>query len=73
MKGKHSIIIILSVKIDHEMPTGMQGFAFNIRRDIFINPMVRQALTYAFDFEWTNKTFSTDNIKEVKAILLIQN
>ena len=46
---------IIREEIYHEMPTGMQGFAFNIRRDIFINPMVRQALTYAFDFEWTNK------------------
>ena len=30
-------------------------FAFNIRKDLFKNKMVRKALTYAFDFEWTNK------------------
>ncbi len=35
---------------------GMQGFAFNTRRPIFQNPLVRQALGLAFDFEWTNKT-----------------
>ena len=32
----------------------MQGFAFNLRRPLFQDPRVRQALAYAFDFEWTN-------------------
>ena len=36
--------------------TGMQGFAFNIRRPLFQDPKVREALGYAFDFEWTNRT-----------------
>ena len=40
--------------IDHEIPTGMQGFWFNTRRAKFADPAVRQALAYAFDFEWTN-------------------
>jgi microcin C transport system substrate-binding protein len=33
----------------------MQGFVFNTRREIFKDPRVREALAYAFDFEWTNK------------------
>jgi len=33
----------------------MQGFVYNTRRDQFKNRKVRQALAYAFDFEWTNK------------------
>ena len=33
----------------------MQGFVFNTRRAPFDNPRVREALAYAFDFEWTNK------------------
>ncbi len=33
----------------------MQGFAFNTRKSIFKNRNVRKALTYAFDFEWSNK------------------
>jgi microcin C transport system substrate-binding protein len=41
--------------IPHQQPTGMQGFVFNTRRAIFQDPRVRQALAYAFDFEWTNK------------------
>ena len=33
----------------------MQGFVFNTRRPIFQDPRVRQALAYAFDFEWTQQ------------------
>ncbi len=40
--------------IDHEIPTGMQGFWFNTRRAKFADPRVRAALAYTFDFEWTN-------------------
>jgi microcin C transport system substrate-binding protein len=37
-------------------PTGMQGFAFNLRRaDKFGDPRVREAIGLAFDFEWTNQ------------------
>jgi microcin C transport system substrate-binding protein len=32
-----------------------QAFLYNIRRPIFQDPKVREALSYAFDFEWTNK------------------
>ncbi|MDA0711581.1 MAG: extracellular solute-binding protein [bacterium] len=38
----------------HENGTGMQGFGFNTRRAKFSDPRVREALAYAFDFEWTN-------------------
>ena len=41
--------------IPHQMPTGMQAFAMNTRREIFRDPKVREALAYAFDFEWTNR------------------
>jgi microcin C transport system substrate-binding protein len=39
-----------------ETPSGAQGWFINTRREKFRDPRVRQALTYAFDFEWTNKT-----------------
>jgi microcin C transport system substrate-binding protein len=35
----------------------LQGFGFNTRRPIFADRRVREALGYALDFEWTNKTF----------------
>lgn len=41
--------------IKHRLPAGMQGFAYNLRRDLFQDPVLRKALSYAFDFEWTNK------------------
>jgi microcin C transport system substrate-binding protein len=36
-------------------PTGMQAFIFNSRRSMFSDPKVREALSYAYDFEWSNK------------------
>ncbi|MCB1877484.1 MAG: ABC transporter substrate-binding protein [Chromatiales bacterium] len=41
--------------IPHQQPTGMQALAFNTRRSIFKDRRVREALGYAFDFEWSNK------------------
>jgi microcin C transport system substrate-binding protein len=46
---------IIKREIPHEDPQGMQAFAFNTRREIFQDRRVRQALGYAFDFEWTNQ------------------
>ena len=42
-------------EIKYYRPSGMQGFAFNTRKTIFQNRNVREALTYAFDFEWSNR------------------
>ena len=36
-------------------PTGMQSFAFNVRKSKFQNHRVREALALTFDFEWANK------------------
>ena len=36
-------------------PEPIQGFAFNLRRDIFQHRDVRKALSYAMDFEWLNR------------------
>ena len=41
-------------EIPHELPTGMQAFVFNIRREFFRDRRVREALMLAFDFEWAN-------------------
>lgn len=48
--------LVKKLEIPNENPAGMQGFAFNIRRPLFQDIRVRQALGYAFDFEWANKT-----------------
>ncbi|MDK8464364.1 extracellular solute-binding protein [Marinobacter sp. SS13-12] len=41
--------------VKHGRPAGMQAFAMNTRREVFSDPKVREALSYAFDFEWANK------------------
>ena len=46
---------VLKEEIQHKNPTGMQAFVMNTRRDLFKDARVREALDYAFDFEWTNK------------------
>ena len=46
---------LVKEEIPHERGTGMQGFVMNSRRPPFDNRTLRQALAYAFDFEWTNR------------------
>jgi len=53
--------------IPHERPTGMQAFVFNTRRGIFSDPKVREALGYAFDFEWTNRVLFFDQYTRTKS------
>jgi len=38
----------------HHLPTGMQGFVMNTRRDLFKDRRVREALALVFDFQWAN-------------------
>ena len=38
-----------------DTPSGAQGWFINTRRAKFKDPKLREALVYAFDFEWTNK------------------
>ncbi|HEY4249776.1 MAG TPA: extracellular solute-binding protein [Roseomonas sp.] len=41
-------------ELRHEIPTGMQCFAMNLRRPLFQDARVRRALIEVFDFEWMN-------------------
>jgi len=41
--------------IPDDRPSGAQGWMINTRRDKFKDVRVREALAYAFDFEWANK------------------
>ncbi|MEM8555142.1 MAG: extracellular solute-binding protein [Pseudomonadota bacterium] len=36
-------------------PSGTQGFWYNLRRDKFDDPRLRQAIGMAFNFEWSNR------------------
>lgn len=46
---------VLKREFAHSRNQGMQAFIFNTRREIFMDARVREALNYAFDFEWANK------------------
>ena len=51
----------------HQMPAGMQGFVFNLRRPIFGDIRVREALGLAFDFPWTNHSLFYDSYKRTES------
>ena len=46
-------------------PTGSQGWYFNMRREQFKDPRVREAIGLCFDFEWTNKNIMYSTVKRV--------
>ena len=41
--------------LPNDLPAGPQGWYFNLRRPMFKDPRIREAIGLAFDFEWTNK------------------
>lgn len=43
-------------EIPDNTPSGTQGFWFNMRREKFQDPRVREAIALMFNFEWTNST-----------------
>ena len=45
---------VVHEQIDQKTPAPAAGFAFNTRRPLFADPLVRRALVEAFDFEWLN-------------------
>ncbi len=53
--------------VPHRQPTGMQAFVMNTRRNLFQDPRVRQALVYAFDFEWSNRTLFNGQYTRTKS------
>ncbi len=46
---------IVKESLKHNRSAGMQGFIFNIRKPLFQDKVLRQAMIFAFDFEWSNK------------------
>ena len=59
-------------EIKYFRPSGMQGFAFNLRRSIFQNKNVRKALSHSFDFEWSNRNLFYNAYTRTKSFLIIQ-
>lgn len=51
--------------IKHNKPATNQFFAFNIRKDKFKDPKVRQAINLAFNFDWANKNLFFNQYKRL--------
>ena len=49
---------VVLAEIPHQRPSGIDGFVFNTRRDIFADWRVREALIQAFNFEFINQTLT---------------
>lgn len=47
---------VVKEALEDASPSGTQGFWFNMRRDKFQDPRVREAIALMFNFEWTNET-----------------
>ena len=46
---------IIKRELTHQNPQGMQAYVFNLRRPLFRDVRVRQALNLAMDFEWMDR------------------
>lgn len=51
-------------------PARARFFVYNIRRPLFSDRRVRQALAYAFDFEWINKTLFLDTQTRLNSVFM---
>lgn len=58
---------IQKLELFHSLPSGMQGFVFNLRKDLFKDRRVREAIGLAFDFEWSNKNLFFNQYSRTKS------
>ncbi|EKF74897.1 oligopeptide ABC transporter periplasmic peptide-binding protein [Alcanivorax hongdengensis A-11-3] len=58
---------LVKEEIHHQNPAGMQGLAYNLRRPIFQSRVLREALAYALDFEWTNANLFYGQYKRTRS------
>jgi microcin C transport system substrate-binding protein len=56
-----------------DTPSGGQGWFMNVRRAKFQNPALREAISDAFDFEWTNKTIMYGAYKRTVSVFQNSN
>ena len=56
-----------------DTPSGAQGWFFNTRREKFKDRRLREALIYAFDFEWTNKTIMYGSYERTHSVFQNSN
>jgi microcin C transport system substrate-binding protein len=59
---------VVRFKLPDERVSGAQGWWINTRRKKFADPRVREALIYAFDFEWTNAKLMFDSYERTSSV-----
>jgi microcin C transport system substrate-binding protein len=55
-------------QLPDQRPSGNQGWYFNTRRDKFKDRRLRDAINYAFDFEWVNKNIMYGAYKRTRSM-----
>lgn len=58
---------VITLTTADQRPSGTQGWFLNTRRPHLSDPKVRQALSHAFDFEWTNRQHFHDIYKRTQS------
>ena len=58
---------ILKTEIPIQKPVGMQGFVYNTRKPLFQDIVLREALAYAFNFEWSNENLFYGQYKRTRS------
>ncbi len=58
---------IVLEELPHQRPERVRSLIFNTRRDLFGDRKVREALQYAFDFEWLNKNLFHDAFRRISS------
>jgi microcin C transport system substrate-binding protein len=58
---------VVTLTTPDDRPSGTQGWFINTRRLHLSDPLVRQALSHAFDFEWTNRQHFHDLYKRTQS------
>lgn len=58
---------VVRKEYESQTPSGMYGFVFNTRRQIFTDIRVRKALSLLFDFEWANRSLYDNTYKRTRS------
>lgn len=61
---------LIKREFPHHNGTGMQGFFMNLRRPLFKDVRVRQALDLALDFEWLNRQLFFNQYKRTDSFFV---
>ncbi|MCH4562788.1 extracellular solute-binding protein [Halomonas sp. EGI 63088] len=59
--------LVKRITVPDGQPAPMQAFVFNLRRDKFQDPRVREALSLTFDFPWLNANLFYDTYRRTES------